>query len=381
MKHRKSFLCLFAIIILMITITSSNGAIPPAERAALIALYDNTGGDSWTDKTNWNGPSGTEDTWYGITVISDHVTSILLGLNNLIGTIPAELGSLTNLEYIELGDNQLIGGIPPVLGKLTNLTNLRLDGNQLTGGIPPELGNSTNLNYVHLANNQLTGGIPSELGNLTNLGYIFLFDNQLSGSIPPEFGLLNNLKVLHLAGNQLTGGIPPELGKLTNLKELYLHDNQLFGSIPDTLTGLTNLYDCESSPWGSSGLRIYNNHLYTNNPTTKAFVDLKACPNWEDTQSVTVVYVSKNGNCYGKLPCYTTIQAAINTVGQWIAIIVSQGEYFEVPVKSNAGTVSIAGGWNETFTEQTGTTVMYAPHATAGGIIKVLPNFQMVAPQ
>jgi hypothetical protein len=95
----------------------------------------------------------------------------------------------------------------------------------------------------------------------------------------------------------------------------------------------------------------------------------------------TILYVSKDGNCDGNAPCYSTIQAAINAGGDESIVKVGQGEYLETPVKNNAGTVSITGGWNGAFTEQTGTTVMYAPRATEEGIVKVLPNSRVVAPQ
>ena len=56
----------------------------------------------------------------------------------------------------------------------------------LTGSIPPEIGCLTNLEYLGLYGNQLTGEIPSEIGNLTHLTTLYLFDNQLTGEIPPE---------------------------------------------------------------------------------------------------------------------------------------------------------------------------------------------------
>ena len=163
--------------------------------------------------------------------------------NQLTGGIPEELGSLANLEWLSLWGNQLTGEIPPELGRLSNLTDLSLSGNQLTGEIPPELGGLSNLTLLFLSGNQLTGEIPPELGGLSNLTDLFLSGNQLTGEIPPELGGLSNLTLLELSGNQLTGEIPPELGGLSNLTGLFLDSNQLTGVIPKELGNLSNLQE------------------------------------------------------------------------------------------------------------------------------------------
>ena len=69
--------------------------------------------------------------------------------NGMTGTIPAELGSLTGLRFLNLEGNNLTGTIPVELGSLTNLTELYLGGNLLTGCIPESLRN--------VANNDLDG--------------------------------------------------------------------------------------------------------------------------------------------------------------------------------------------------------------------------------
>jgi len=108
-------------------------------------------------------------------------------------------------------DGGLTGSIPPEIGCLTNLTVLNLSWNQLTGEIPSEIGNMTALNNMTLSNNQLAGEIPSEIGNLSNLFGLYLYENELSGEIPSEIGNLTNLLALKLSDNQLSGEIPQEV--------------------------------------------------------------------------------------------------------------------------------------------------------------------------
>jgi len=52
-----------------------------------------------------------------------YVCRILHG-NNLIGTIPKELCVLKSLEVLDLGMNQLTGPIPPEIGNLALLVNM-----------------------------------------------------------------------------------------------------------------------------------------------------------------------------------------------------------------------------------------------------------------
>jgi Leucine-rich repeat (LRR) protein len=228
----------------------AHGVIPASERGALIALYNSTNGDSWTNKTGWKTPPlhtdgfampGTEGGWYGVTVSKDHVDTIIFYDNNLSGSIPSQLGNMSNLEWLNLGNNQLSGSIPSQLGDLSNLYSLWLANNQLSGSIPSQLGDLSDLYSLGLASNQLSGSIPSQLGNLSQLGVLFLYSNQLSGSIPSQLGNLSNLKYLYLDNNQLSGSIPSQLGNLSKLQDLWLGHNQLSGSIPPQLGNLSNL--------------------------------------------------------------------------------------------------------------------------------------------
>jgi hypothetical protein len=176
--------------------------------AALKALYQSTNGAKWTANTGWKdwdfnstAPPDTSDVkyWKGVTVsTAGRVTGLDLIANNLSGSIPAELGNLSQLQTLYLTYNNLSGSIPAALGNLSQLQGFSLNGNQLSGSIPAALGNLTQLTYLNLSSNQLSGSIPAELGNLTQLRTLYLVYNQLSGTIPAS--LATNIK-----NNQFSG--------------------------------------------------------------------------------------------------------------------------------------------------------------------------------
>lgn len=222
---------------------------------ALVALYNSTNGANWTNTWDLNAPIST---YFGVTLdANNRVAGISLTNNNLVGTLPAELGNLTNLDALSLQNNQLSGSIPSELGNLTNLTNLILFNNQLNGTIPTSIGNLTSLLFLELSDNSLTGSIPTELGNLSNLIFINLNNNQLFGSIPNELGNLSSLETLSIQDNGLSGSIPSELGSLINLTGIGLKGNQLSGNIPSELGNLANL----------SILSLFDNQLTGNIPS------------------------------------------------------------------------------------------------------------------
>ena len=217
------------------------------ERAALVALYNATGGPNWTNKANW-ASSQPVGSWHGVTTDpSGRVVGLSLPENGLAGEIASELGSLANLKWLNLNENELRGEIPPELGDLSGLTGLWLHENQLTGEIPAQLGDLANLTVLSLWGNELTGEIPAQLGDLANLTELDLSGNELSGEIPAQLGDLANLTVLWLHENQLTREIPEELGSLTKLETLSLSSNQLTGEIPAQLGDLANLTELDLS--------------------------------------------------------------------------------------------------------------------------------------
>jgi len=241
-----------------------NSTSRPTPSALAPIIYDNGFQISWSQNNNddfqsyilYESPS--EDMSNQVLVYeTENITDITYfkTLQNFryYQIVVEDIWGLQSKSNVEVGDYyvELWGNTYSVLNTI-ELILWGGNGPQLTGSIPPEIGNLTNLTYLNLGYNQLTGEIPPEIGNLTNLTSLYLFYNELTGSIPPNIGNLTNLERLIINNNQLTGSIPPEIGNLTNLTDLELQNNQLTGEIPESICNLVE-NDC--------AIDIYNNQL------------------------------------------------------------------------------------------------------------------------
>ena len=336
-----------------------------SDRDILMALYEATGGENWTNHENWGSDLPLSE-WYGVTTemiepqtkageAVERVVELNLGENNLTGELPAALGGLTELKYLNFFHNSnLTGNIPAELGNLSKLKGLELQVNSWTGVLPEELGNLkeltylcissdyfdeqpfpdwlctltqlgnvrlscnftgnlpaaignlTSLWYLDLRSNQLSGELPAELFNLTNLEYLWLFSNQFTGEIPDEIGNLTQLRQLLLSGNQFTGEIPSTLGQLVELTRLDLNDNQLTGIIPPELGNLTQLQFLNLSGNQLTGsippelgnlTQLEDLDLYGNQFTGSVPEELTQLPNWGITiQPEDDIFPQQGGN-------------------------------------------------------------------------------------
>ena len=88
----------------------------------------------------------------------------------------------------------------------------------MSGSIPTQLGRLTNLKTLYLGGNELSGSIPTELGSLANLEHLRLDDNRLWGPVPAELGRIAGLRVLWLFGNELTGCLPDALSSIGEVR-------------------------------------------------------------------------------------------------------------------------------------------------------------------
>ncbi len=170
-----------------------------SDSLALVAIYNSLGGSDWTDNTNWL--TGNLDTWSGIYMADGRVTHIDLSNNNLIGSLPQELGNLTQLKSFNMSTNQITGEIPAGLWQLDSLINISLFLNDLSGTLPEAIGNLTKLESFDIGDNNFTGTLPDTLSSLDSLSLLAMGNNDLTDTIPP---LSNALTELLVDGNHFT---------------------------------------------------------------------------------------------------------------------------------------------------------------------------------
>ncbi|MDE2676330.1 MAG: Ig-like domain-containing protein [Gemmatimonadota bacterium] len=205
-----------------------------------------------------------------------NLTTLVLTGYGISGVIPPEFWNLSKLEWLTLSYTGLTGSISPRIGNLANLRVLQLvqapgdfgrRGAGFTGSLPSELGRLSDLLGLRIGHHAFTGPLPPELGNLSNLRHLIIAQAQggqsrdgigLTGAIPEELGKLNSLEALWLDSNHLSGPVPAGLGSLARLIDLRLGNNDLEGRVPDAFLDL----DLEQFQWQNNPLCL---------PATPAF--------------------------------------------------------------------------------------------------------------
>ncbi|XP_070662425.1 MDIS1-interacting receptor like kinase 2-like [Malus domestica] len=104
--------------------------------------------------------------------------------------------------------------------------------NKISGSIPPELGQMTQLQFLNLSQNHMTGEIPAQIGNLLLSYNLDLSSNSFSGEKPSDLEQLAYLKVLNVSHNHLSGEIPATVLKMVSVDTYDFSYNNLIGPIP-----------------------------------------------------------------------------------------------------------------------------------------------------
>eukprot|EP00934_Nitzschia_sp_Nitz4_P007865 Nitzschia sp. Nitz4//scaffold393_size11853//9698//11425//NITZ4_009023-RA/size11853-processed-gene-0.12-mRNA-1//-1//CDS//3329550226//7855//frame0 len=219
------------------------------ETYALLTFYFATDGDNWEQRDHWLNADTSLCDWYPGNLCEepgqdstnrqrrledkqDIIYTLELSDNSLRGSIPSEIFLLSGLEALYLDNNGgLTGTLPTELGLLTELETLDVHDTSLTGTIPTELGSLEKLRSVNMGDcSGMSGSVPLELWGASRMQTLILEGIGLTGSLP---GKGKSAYYIFLAHNQLTGSLPSEVWKAARI--LDLSHNLLTGTIPSTL--------------------------------------------------------------------------------------------------------------------------------------------------
>ncbi len=189
--------------------------------------------------------SGTLPSEMGL--LSNLVYFYTRSVSSLTGFIPTEFGNLESIRRFDVRQTGVTGTLPTELGLLKNLFLFDITFTFMTGTIPTEFGNLENLVYMFLSINNndmvgLTGTFPTFLHELPFLQQFEISHNQFNGMLPTVIGLLESITNINVAYNMMTGTIPTEIGLLLNLEEFQIFFNPFTGCLPSEVGLLNSLH-------------------------------------------------------------------------------------------------------------------------------------------
>ena len=356
-----------------------------ADREALVAFYEATGGDNWTNNANWLSDEPLSR-WHGVSVDDrGDVFALNLGENKLAGALPAEVGTLSRLEILNLESNELGGSVPPELGELTRLRFLNLFGNAFEGHVPPDLADLRALETLFIDNNQLSGAIPSAFASLESLQTFYwgqnlglcapatmsfeawrrgrdadgphcdetdratlegLFEamdgrtwNQATGWLSDALleewhGIgtdsLGRVGALDLSRNGLRGPVSPRFADLTHMAVLRLGGNALEGPIPQQLSALAleefRYEDTQLCVPTSPGFRAWLDAIPTREGTDEQ------CPPLTDREILAALYAQTGGDSWTRRDNWL----GDAPLGDWYGVVTdTQGDVTGLELRGN----------------------------------------------
>ncbi|XP_022966183.1 probable inactive leucine-rich repeat receptor-like protein kinase At3g03770 [Cucurbita maxima] len=134
----------------------------------------------------------------------ENLRVLSLSHNHFYGELP-DLSTLTNLQVLELEDN----GFGPQFPQLGNkLVTLKLSRNKFRSSIPAEVNSFYQLQYLDVSLNSLVGPLPPVLFSLQSLSFLNISRNKLTGMVFDNISCNDELKFVDLSSNLLTGSLP-----------------------------------------------------------------------------------------------------------------------------------------------------------------------------
>ncbi|KAG6404918.1 hypothetical protein SASPL_132495 [Salvia splendens] len=237
MVSKKRIAIKFVLVVLSCVLVSGDAEVRciESEREALLSFKNGTI-NRFGALSSWQSDECCE--WLGVECsnTTGHVTTLKISGLEFGGKVgSSSLLELHYLNHLDLGGNDFGGTpIPEFIGSMKQLQHLGLRDSNFSGSIPSQLGNLTNLRSLDLSFNSLSSISPFIFSSVfESLERLDLSLNQITGSMPDPRAFPSLIE-LHLSGNNFTGSIPLSIGQLSNLQILELSFNYLEGLVSES---------------------------------------------------------------------------------------------------------------------------------------------------
>eukprot|EP00210_Caulerpa_lentillifera_P002998 g2862.t1 len=191
-----SHLCEFIVALTPESVISSELMKSPPTASkdieALLAIQDALGENSFLEWNRSTDPCNKDQTWRFVGCTCDQFNSTLFQEKWTHCDNYEPNPNRSRVIYLEIErsgseEDKLKGTIPAQIGNLKKLRWLNLEGNHLEGEIPRSFRKLKELRYLSLANNRLSGSIPDYFGSYDNLMTLKLHQNNFSGELPAQW--------------------------------------------------------------------------------------------------------------------------------------------------------------------------------------------------
>ncbi|RYR59123.1 hypothetical protein Ahy_A05g024961 isoform A [Arachis hypogaea] len=184
--------------------------------------------------STWSGPNVCNYTGiYCAPAPDDSTIFTVAGIDlknaNISGSLPEDLGLLTDLDFFHINSNRFTGPLPENFTKLAYLYELDISFNQFSGPFPQVVLAIPSLRYLDIS-------IPSSVAKMKDtLNEIIISNTGLTGPLPQEIGYLDKVTVFDVSFNRLEGELPGTMQGMKSLEQLVLKHNNFSGVVPTSI--------------------------------------------------------------------------------------------------------------------------------------------------
>uniref|UniRef100_A0ACD5WP45 Uncharacterized protein n=3 Tax=Avena sativa TaxID=4498 RepID=A0ACD5WP45_AVESA len=188
----------------------------------------------------------------------------LIMSNCLLDILPDDICNLHKLCYLDLSGNRSLIKLPASLGKLSKLSFLNLSGCSILQDVPKSICQLTCLQHIDMSECRAIHNLPDKFGSLPNILFLnlsgcskltklpdsvnleYLEHLDLSScheleNLPQDFGNLRSLVFLNLSDCYKVSVLPESFCQLIHLKDLDLSDCHNLSELPDCFGNLSEL--------------------------------------------------------------------------------------------------------------------------------------------